>query len=147
VPIVTRLCFIIAGALLLAIVGCGSGDLPLSEADPDAVSAEPTFDQVFSIFQRECAPCHTDSDGGEDEEDEEDQTGGTSPRQAAFGGVEPDYTTCASVIENLDDAIEQIFDKNEMPPGAWPRLTSEEKLVIERWVEQWEDGGRVSPCN
>jgi uncharacterized membrane protein len=40
------------------------------------------------------------------------------------------------------DILDQV-NANEMPPGAMPRLTSEEKLIIRRWVEN----GAVAPCN
>lgn len=128
---------------LVVLAGCDAGDLTLDQVDPDAVPAEPTFDQVFSIFQRECAPCHTDSK----DDDEPDEPQGRSPSPVTFGGAAPDYSTCAGIIANLDDALGAIFGNNNMPPGAWPRLTSEEKLIIERWVQQWDDGGQVSPCN
>ncbi len=128
---------LIVGALaIFVIAGCGSGDLTLDEADPDAVAANPTWDQVFGIFQRECAPCHTDDEG---EDEPEDRMPGLAP----LGGVDPDLQTCLSIIENLDDSLDRIFDSNDMPPGAWPRLTSEERLIIERWNEQ----GAVAPCN
>jgi hypothetical protein len=29
-----------------------------------------------------------------------------------------------------------------MPPGAWPRLSEEEKLLVQRWLSQ----GACSPC-
>ena len=130
---------LLAGALAMVVfLGCGSGDLTLDEADPGSVAANPTWDQVFPIFQRECAPCHTDSEGEEEDEPED-----RSPGLAPAGGVEPDLQTCLTIIENLDDSLERIFEDNDMPPGAWPRLTSEEKLIIQRWIEQ----GAVAPCN
>ena len=104
---------------------------------PDAVAATPTWDQVYSIFERECAPCHTE---GDDDELDEDK-GGTGA-MTIIGGAEPDLSTCIGIIENLDDAMASIFDKNDMPPGAWPRLTSEERLILQRWMEQGED----APC-
>jgi mono/diheme cytochrome c family protein len=136
-----RVFLILTTVTLMALGGCDSGDLTLDQADPDAVPAEPTFDQVFSIFQRECAPCHTDDDDDGEDTAEQDSPG-RSP-----GGVGPNYSTCASIIQNLDSALGSIFGNNDMPPGSWPRLTSEEKLIIQRWVEQWEAQGEVSPCN
>jgi uncharacterized membrane protein len=104
--------------------GCASGDHPLDVVDPDAVPADPSWSQVFSIVQRECTPCHKDgASSGEDEDD-------------------PRYVTCEDVISELGDLYEEIFEKNTMPPGAWPRLTSEEKLTIQRWI----DNGAKAPC-
>jgi uncharacterized membrane protein len=94
---------------LLVPCGCASGDRPLAEVDPNAVPQSTTYDQVFSIIQRECLPCHD------------------------RGGEEPPFDTCEHVVENFDDLFEQVFEKNAMPPGAWPRLSSEERLVLIRW--------------
>jgi uncharacterized membrane protein len=96
-------------AAALALGGCGSGDRPLAEVDPNAVPQTTTYDQVYSIVQRQCLPCHKE------------------------GGTGPPYDTCQHVIENFDALYVQVFVTNQMPPGAWPRLSSEEKLVIERW--------------
>ena len=104
---------IVAGVLL---AGCGSGDRTLDQVDPVAVSANPSFDQVFSIIQRECTPCH-DSQS-------------------------PALITCEDVVANALRIKQQVLTDNSMPPGAWPRLTSEEKLVIERWI----NNGTVAPC-
>jgi uncharacterized membrane protein len=106
-------------ASLLSAVGCGAGDGPLAEVDPQAVPPHPTYEQVFSILDRACAPCHKD------------------------GGTEPRYDTCKSIQQNSRGLRSTVFGSNTMPPGAWPRLTSEEKLTVERWLDQ----GRVSPCN
>lgn len=95
--------------------GCGSGDRPLAEVDPSAVPDSTTFEQLFNIIQRECLPCHDE------------------------GGTEPRFDTCEHVVENSAALFEQVIVRNAMPPGAWPRLTSGEKLVIQRW-----DGG--APC-
>ncbi|MFP6642409.1 MAG: hypothetical protein VCF24_02425 [Candidatus Latescibacterota bacterium] len=43
--------------------------------------------------------------------------------------------SCLSIVNNLDNIVETIFIDNNMPPGAWPRLTSKERLTIERWVD------------
>jgi uncharacterized membrane protein len=98
-------------ALITAVVAisCASGDEPLGVVDPGAVPDTTTYDQVFSIIQRDCVPCHDE------------------------GGTEPRYDTCEDVLANYDDLIEEVFVKNTMPPGAWPRLSSEARLVIQRW--------------
>jgi hypothetical protein len=117
--ITSRLRALATAALLLAVNlftgGCGSGDRPLAEVDPAAVPDTTTYDQVFSIIQRECLPCHDD------------------------GGTEPPYDNCDHVIANFDALFEEVFVKNTMPPGAWPRLSSEERLVLLRWNGE-------SPC-
>jgi uncharacterized membrane protein len=106
------------------IIGCAAGDRPLEAVDPNAAPADPSWNQVFSIIQRECTPCH--NDGGTNSEDED----------------RPKYVTCEDVIGELGDLYEEVFEKNTMPPGAWPRLTSEEKLTIKRWIEN----GAKAPC-
>ncbi|UCH83000.1 MAG: hypothetical protein JSW50_11075 [Candidatus Latescibacterota bacterium] len=116
-----------------AVVGCASGDRPLEAVDPDSVPADPTWDQVFSIIQRECTPCHND-DNGKDEDDDGSENGDDDD--------DPNYETCEGVVGGLSDLYDEVFEKNTMPPGAWPRLTSEEKLIIQRWI----DNGVKSPC-
>lgn len=127
---------IAAGAL-----GCnGSGDLPLDQVDPEAVSANPTYDQVFAILHNECVMCH---DGGGDDDDD-DGGYGTSPgtKTRIVAEDQPDFTDCVEIVAFRDDILEQI-DANLMPPGAMPRLTSEQKLTIRRWI----DNGAAAPCN
>jgi mono/diheme cytochrome c family protein len=128
---------IFLAAVVAVTAGCGSGDLTLDQADPDAVAAQPQWEQVFSTFQLECAPCHTDND-----DNGEDQRTDGSAAVSRAGGAEPDLTTCIGIIENLDSSIERIFVSNDMPPGAWPRLSSEERLIIRRWLDQ----GGQAPC-
>lgn len=89
--------------------GCSSGESPLAEVDPGAVPQSPTYDQVYAIIQRDCQPCHDD------------------------GGVEPPFDTCENVVANYGDLFDQVIEKNRMPPGASPRLSSEEKLILIRW--------------
>lgn len=126
--------------LLLSLVaaalfaGCGgSGDLPLDQVDPDAVPANPTYEQVFAVLDNKCVMCHTGEDGGEDE-------GGYAA--ATAGDAEPDLSDCAQIYAQRFDILDQVV-ANTMPPGAMPRLTSEQKLLIRRWVEN----GAPAPCN
>ncbi|HEU4928845.1 MAG TPA: hypothetical protein VFU38_03375 [Candidatus Krumholzibacteria bacterium] len=121
--------------------GCdGSGDLPLDQVDPEAVSANPTYDQVFAILHNRCVMCHQ----GEDEDDDDDDGGyGVTPgTRFATGEAEPDLSDCVEIVSFRDDILEQI-ENNLMPPGAMPRLTNEQKLTIRRWVEN----GAEAPCN
>jgi uncharacterized membrane protein len=98
-------------------MGCGSGDRTLAEVDPASAPEAPTLDQVFAIIQRECTPCHK----GEE--------------------TEPPLENRDDVADNAGAIYDVTVVKNNMPPGAWPRLTSEEKLLIARWAG--EDGGHV----
>jgi uncharacterized membrane protein len=119
---------------------CGSGDRPLAEADPDAVPLDPDFQLVWNIMQRDCVPCHTDAE--DDGEDEDENRGTIVPGLVA--GTDPDLSTCQSIVDNRFDIIDRSLTRNDMPPGAWPRLTSEEKLILERWVD---NGAKVPvPC-
>ncbi|MEE9268712.1 MAG: hypothetical protein V3V49_00465 [Candidatus Krumholzibacteria bacterium] len=109
--------------LLILLSACGSGDLPLDQVDPNAAPLQPTWSQVFPIFQRECIPCHATDDPP--------------------GGTRPNLETCEAIIANLADIATDIFVLNKMPPGAWPRLTEVERLTIERWIAN----GATAPCN
>jgi uncharacterized membrane protein len=96
---------------------CGSGERPLADVDPNAAPQHPTFAQVNTIIQRECTPCH---DGKES----------------------PPLATCEEITEEIDVAYAEIIG-NTMPPGAWPRLSETEKLIIERWIGD----GAPAPCD
>ena len=124
--------------LLLAgvLASCqGSGDLPLDQVDPDAVASHPTFDQVNAILHRACVPCHQ----GESEDDA-DALSALRSRTLA-DDAEPNLEDCGEIVAQRNSIWEQV-DANRMPPGAWPRLTSEEKLTIRRWI----DDGAQAPC-
>jgi len=107
------------------VAGCGSGDAPLATVDPDAAPLKPTYDQVAAILNRSCAPCH----------------GGSSSATVTLA-VDPDYSQCESTLAELDGLRSTVLQSGSMPPGAWPRLSSEEKLLIERWLDQ----GACAPC-
>jgi uncharacterized membrane protein len=109
-------------AALLAfalLTGCGSGEAPLAVVDPEAVPENPTFEQAFAIVQRECASCHR---GG--------------------GGPSPSYLTCEDLVANRNDLVISALQENSMPPGAWPRLNSRDRLILSRWIAQGAD----APC-
>ena len=128
--------------LLLVVASCqGSGDLPLDQIDAGAVSANPTFDQVNAIMQRACATCHGgEGEGGGDYPEGAAQV--TSSSAALGGSAEPGLRTCLEIVEQRESIWETAV-ANTMPPGALPRLTSEEKLIIRRWI----DNGAPAPCN
>lgn len=117
----------IAGLLLLA--ACQSGDKTLLEVDPKAVPADPSYDMVVGILDRSCVPCH--KGGG----------GGVSP--AEDGEENPHYDTCNGILRGLEGLVRTGIENESMPPGAWPRFTEPEKLIIRRWI----DNGACAPCN
>lgn len=117
-----------------ALMACASGDQTLDAVDPNAVVTDPTYDQVFAIIHNRCVLCHEGND--DDDEDGYDFRVTTSAEDA------PGLETCTSIVALSGDILERVED-NTMPPGALPRLTSEEKLIIRRWVEN----GALAPCN
>jgi uncharacterized membrane protein len=123
--------------VLVALACNGSGDLPLDQVDPDAVPANPTYDQVFAILHNRCVTCHTGADDGGD-----DDGGYSVSRLRTTADVDPDLSDCVEIVALRDDILRQVED-NLMPPGAMPRLTNEQKLLIRRWV----DNGAPAPCN
>jgi uncharacterized membrane protein len=133
-PLVSRRVRIAPFLLAVLLAACdGSGDLPLDQVDPAAVPANPTYDQVYAVLDNRCVMCHT---GGGDDGDGD----GYAPARAS--DVEPDLTDCSQIVAQRFDILDQVED-NIMPPGAMPRLTSEQKLLIRRWVEN----GAPAPCN
>lgn len=105
---------------LVALAGCAAGDKTLVEVDPEAAPLEPTYQQVVAILDRSCVPCHS---GGERDD----------------GGS---YDTCEGIEADLGGILRTAVDEGSMPPGAWPRLTETERLVLRRWVAN----GACSPC-
>ena len=127
------------GVLLSILAACASGDRTLNEADPGIVAQRPAYAQVEPIFQADCVPCHsgTDERAEYDRLFDEARAGRRLATMVAIANDDPGLESCQSIVNNLEDVVEEIFDKNSMPPGAWPRLTSKERLTIERWI----DGG------
>lgn len=121
---------------LIAVVlaSCSSGDKTLDAVDPDAVALDPTFDQVNAIIHNKCVMCHDSGGGGED-------NGGGDYLIVADGEVPP-FETCTQIVAEGESILERIQD-NTMPPGAMPRLSSEDRLIIQRWIEN----GMKAPCN
>lgn len=113
----SRLGFGLAAGLTALAAGCTSGDAPLDVIDPESVPANPTFADIEPIILRSCQPCH---DGGQD----------------------PPLATCDDIVANASEIEDTALDDNTMPPGAWPRLTSREKLLLERWI----DDGAPASC-
>ncbi|MDP6019184.1 MAG: hypothetical protein QGI32_24050, partial [Candidatus Latescibacteria bacterium] len=71
----------------------------------------------------------TDETGDDDDDDARDKR-----LLAAASSNDPGLESCRSVMNNSEDIISEVFRNNTMPPGAWPRLTSKERLTIERWM-------------
>jgi len=125
--------FLLLIAIAVAFTACSSGDKTLNDVDPQAVTATPTFDQVNAIMHNKCVMCH-DSGSGED---------GSNDFRLVLqtDGIQP-LNTCTDIVAQRFDILDRVQD-NTMPPGVMPRLTSEEKLTIERWVAN----GAPAPCN
>lgn len=128
---VSLLILVLLAALAAVFAACSSGDKTLDAVDPNAVTANPTFDQVNAIMHNQCVSCHT-SGSGESE-------GGSDFRFAL--DTQP-LNTCTDIVAQRFDILDRV-QNNTMPPGALPRLSSEDKLIIQRWVEN----GAPAPCN
>ena len=115
---------LIAAAAIVALASCGSGERTLGVVDPLAAPLAPTFEQAKRILDRKCLPCH---DGGGEAE----------------GGEDADYSTCQGIVAGVGGILDTAVDGNSMPPGALPRLTEREKLLLRRWIDQ----GACAPCN
>jgi len=117
--------------------GCGSGDQPLEAVDPNAAPADPDYTLVFNIIHNECTPCH--GGGGGNVADAGVRSRDDIPLLGA--GVAPPLETCDEIYVWRRN-IEQVIENNTMPPGAWPRLSEVDKLIVKRWLE---NGAKV-PC-
>lgn len=109
-------------AVLALVASCGRGDKTLLQADPGAVVAAPTYQQVRAILDLNCVPCHKG--------------------QGSDLSVRPNLQTCEGMMGELGRIVQDAVVLEKMPPGAWPRLTEEEKLTITRWIEN----GACAPC-
>jgi uncharacterized membrane protein len=100
---------------------CVFGDGTLDEVDPAAAPATPSYTaHVAPIMERYCTACHAeDAQPGEVE---------------GYG-----YETCAKVRRNWGGIVETTLDSSSMPPGGAVRVSSPEKLALQRW---WAQGGR-----
>ena len=134
-----RICLEGPAALVVAVLaGCGFGDAPLDAVDPDAAPRNPNYTVVSAILERSCAPCHEEGDGEEGDR-----------LLASFGAApprifaEPDLSTCNGIQGALAEIHDTVLQSGSMPPGAWPRLSEEEKLTLQRWLDQ----GACSPCS
>jgi uncharacterized membrane protein len=126
-------------AVVVVAFGCGgSGELPLDQVDPEAAPADPTYDQVFAILHNRCVSCHA----GSNDDDDDDGGYSASRLRATADDTDPDLTDCVEIVAFAGDIVTEI-ENNRMPPGAMPRLTSAQKLLIRRWVEN----GTPAPCN
>jgi uncharacterized membrane protein len=116
-----RACFLLLPvSIAAALVACSSGDKTLDAVDPQAVTANPTFDQVNAIIHNNCVTCHNEN----------------APQNYSS------FETCTAIVAERGSILDRIQD-NTMPPGVLPRLSAEEKLLIQRWVEN----GAPAPCN
>jgi len=128
-----RFRYLLVFAMAAGCFGCASGDRTLDAVDPNAVASEPTYEQVYAIIHNNCTNCHSGS--------EEGSSDNFRLSTLAEGEVWP-FTTCDEIVGQRADILARVED-NTMPPGVLPRLTSEQKLILKRWVEN----GAPAPCN
>jgi hypothetical protein len=41
----------------------------------------------------------------------------------------------------------KVVDEGTMPPGAWPRLTEEQRLTLHNWQDAIRTGQACYPCD
>jgi len=116
--------FLVVAAMTLSalVAACGQGEKTLLEADPGAVPLAPSYDAVRAILDRNCVPCHKG--------------------KGSDLSVRPNLETCEGVLGDLGRIVQDAVQLEKMPPGAWPRLTEEEKLTLLRWIQN----GACAPC-
>ena len=113
---------LLLGLLVVGVLACSSGDETLNVVEPQSVPEFPTFDQVYAVLERNCVPCHSRNK----------PVPGGGAHLLEDGENDPNYDTCEDVIAGYGDLLQVVFNET-MPPGAWPRLTEREKLLIVRW--------------
>jgi uncharacterized membrane protein len=121
-----------------ALLACAAGDDPLDVVDPAAAPLHPSWEQVETIVKRNCAPCHSEGEGDEDEDGGDDDGNGLRLLED-----DDDYSSCAGIVDGTDGIEDEVLESGSMPPGAWPRLSEREKLILKRWI----DDGACAPCN
>ena len=131
--------FLLAAGAGAFLTSCGFGDQPLGVVDPGAAPATPTYQQVKAILDHRCLACHGGGSGGD--RAAAIARAGLAPT-AASEDDDRDYSDCAGISADLDGILNAAVVEGSMPPGALPRLTEREKLIVERWILQ----GACSPC-
>ena len=103
--------------------GCVSGDGLLEDIDPEAAPAAPTYSEhVAPLMDFYCTACHApDVLPGE---------------QEGYG-----YDTCEKVRDNWEGLVDTAFIAKNMPPGGAVRVSSADRLTLERWH------ARGAPCD
>jgi hypothetical protein len=134
---------VLGGVFLAMATGCGFGDAPLGAVDPDAAPLAPTYEQAKTILDRNCAPCHKEGGGEGGGDLWADRGSALLARPGDRIAAEPDYSTCQGIQGGLDGIVRTVLQGGSMPPGAWPRLSEEDKLTLQRWLDQ----GACSPCS
>ncbi|MEK7348510.1 MAG: hypothetical protein AABZ94_06530 [Candidatus Eisenbacteria bacterium] len=110
-----------------SVTSCGAGEKTLGIADPLAAPLAPTYEEAKSILDRKCVGCH----------------GGGGESEAEPGSDDRNYSSCAGILADLNGILSTSVVGGSMPPGALPRLTEREKLILDRWAAL----GAHSPCN
>lgn len=101
-----------------ALCGCGTGDLTIAEADPEAAPAHPTWSMhIEPIMEFHCVACH--------------DPGGQAGAQEGYA-----YHTCEATRRGWGELVETVFEESSMPPGGAMRLQPWEELTLLRWREQ-----------
>ena len=102
----------------LGLSACVSGDGTLEQIDPEAAPTVPTYTgHVGPIMDRYCTACHA----------EDAQPG----KVDGYG-----YGTCLEVKENWGSIVWTVYETKTMPPGGAQRMTSADKLTLQRWYRQ-----------
>lgn len=110
--------FCLGALLCLELLGCGLGDAPLEEVDPEAIPPVVTWeDHVAPLMDRYCTGCHS--------------------AEIVSGAAEGldysrlDYTRCT-----FEEVAEVALEEGSMPPGGARRLDGLDKAMLRRWSAQ-----------
>lgn len=120
---------------------------PVDPFDTGIAPAHPTFtDDVRPVMEQHCVRCHTDRDGTSGAREDGGIAVDTWERAHSARVAIACSSVGTDIAQAYADALRTAYGPGAcaglpqltMPPGAMPKLTVAEQLVLVRWVA---DGG------